>query len=53
MAFGPQNFGVSIGEAEQLAREKLAMVGIHEEFLKRILLSYLVVKCVVWLLLGF
>ena len=32
VAFGPQNFGVSIGEAEQLAREKLAMVGIHEEF---------------------
>ena len=24
VAFGPQNFGVSIGEAEQLAREKLA-----------------------------
>ena len=35
MAFGPQNFGVSIGEAEQLAREKLAMVGIHEEFFEK------------------
>ncbi|WP_288622192.1 energy-coupling factor ABC transporter ATP-binding protein [uncultured Streptococcus sp.] len=32
VAFGPQNFGVSIEEAEQLAREKLAMVGISEEF---------------------
>lgn len=35
VAFGPQNFGVSIEEAEQLAREKLAMVGISEEFLKK------------------
>ena len=35
VAFGPQNFGVSIGEAEQLAREKLAMVGIHEEFFEK------------------
>ena len=35
VAFGPQNFGVSIEEAEQLAREKLAMVGIHEEFVEK------------------
>lgn len=35
VAFGPQNFGVSIEEAEQLAREKLAMVGISEEFFKK------------------
>lgn len=35
VAFGPQNFGVSIGEAEQLAREKLAIVGIHEEFFEK------------------
>ena len=35
VAFGPQNFGVSIEEAEQLAREKLAMVGIHEEFFEK------------------
>lgn len=35
VAFGPQNFGVSIGEAEQLAREKLAMVGIYEEFFEK------------------
>ena len=35
VTFGPQNFGVSIGEAEQLAREKLAMVGIHEEFFEK------------------
>lgn len=35
VAFGPQNFGVSIGEAEQLAREKLAMVGIHEQFFEK------------------
>lgn len=35
VAFGPQNFGVSIGEAEQLAREKLAMVGIHEDFFEK------------------
>ena len=35
VAFGPQNFGVSIEEAEQLAREKLAMVGISEEFFEK------------------
>ncbi|MCO4472580.1 energy-coupling factor ABC transporter ATP-binding protein [Streptococcus infantarius] len=35
VAFGPQNFGVSIEEAERLAREKLAMVGIHEEFFEK------------------
>ncbi|MGT2802229.1 energy-coupling factor transport system ATP-binding protein [Streptococcus henryi] len=32
VAFGPQNFGVSKERAEELAREKLAMVGISEEF---------------------
>lgn len=53
MAFGPQNFGVSIEEAEQLAREKLAMVGIHEEFFEKNPLSCLVVKCAVWLSLVF
>lgn len=31
VAFGPQNFGLSVKEAEQLAREKLALVGIPEE----------------------
>ena len=31
VAFGPQNFGISKEEAEKLAREKLAMVGISEE----------------------
>lgn len=35
VAFGPQNFGVSIEEAEQLASEKLAMVGISEEFFEK------------------
>lgn len=35
VAFGPQNFGVSIEEAEQLAREKLAKVGISEEFFEK------------------
>lgn len=35
VAFGPQNFGVSIEEAEQLARENLAMVGISEEFFEK------------------
>lgn len=30
VAFGPQNFGVSQEEAEALAREKLALVGISE-----------------------
>lgn len=35
VAFAPQNFGVSIEEAEQLAREKLAMVGISEEFFEK------------------
>lgn len=31
VAFGPQNFGVSEEEAERLAREKLALVGISED----------------------
>ena len=35
VSFGPQNFGVSIEEAKQLAREKLAMVGISEEFFEK------------------
>lgn len=35
VAFGSQNFGVSIEEAKQLAREKLAMVGISEEFFEK------------------
>lgn len=35
VAFGPQNFGVSQEEAEALAREKLALVGISEELLDR------------------
>lgn len=35
VAFGPQNFGVSKEEAEQLAREKLTMVGISEELFKK------------------
>ena len=30
VAFGPQNFGVSVEEAEAIAREKLALVGIDE-----------------------
>lgn len=35
VAFGPQNFGVSKTEAEEIAREKLMLVGIAEElFLK-------------------
>ena len=32
VAFGPQNFGVSKEEAEDIARDKLAMVGIGQEF---------------------
>ncbi|WP_293694115.1 energy-coupling factor transporter ATPase [Streptococcus sp. UBA3373] len=32
VAFGPQNFGVSKEEAEDIARDKLAMVGISQEF---------------------
>ena len=35
VAFGPQNFGISITDAEQLAREKLAMVGISEELFEK------------------
>ncbi|KPJ22332.1 energy-coupling factor transporter ATPase [Streptococcus phocae] len=31
VAFGPQNFGVSKEEAEMIAREKLALVGISED----------------------
>lgn len=35
VAFGPQNFGVSLEDAEKLAREKLAMVGIKEELFEK------------------
>lgn len=35
VAFGPQNFGVSEEEAEQIAREKLALVGIDESLFNR------------------
>lgn len=35
VAFGPQNFGVSGKEAETIAREKLALVGIDESIFER------------------
>ena len=35
VAFGPQNFGVSEEDAEQIAREKLVLVGIDESLLNR------------------
>ena len=35
VAFGPQNFGVSEEDAEQIAREKLALVGIDESLFDR------------------
>jgi len=35
VAFGPQNFGVSEEAAEQIAREKLALVGIDESLFDR------------------
>ena len=35
VAFGPQNFGVSREEAETIAREKLALVGIDESIFER------------------
>jgi len=35
VAFGPQNFGVSEEDAEQIAREKLALVGISESLFDR------------------
>lgn len=35
VAFGPQNFGVSQEDAEKLAREKLALVGISEELFEK------------------
>ena len=35
VAFGPQNFGVSGEEAETIAREKLALVGIDEYLFER------------------
>ena len=35
VAFGPQNFGVSVEEAEAIAREKLALVGIGESLFER------------------
>ena len=35
VAFGPQNFGVSVEEAEAIAREKLALVGMDESLFER------------------
>ena len=35
VAFGPQNFGISQEEAEKIAREKLALVGISEDLFER------------------
>ena len=35
VSFGPQNFGVSEEDAEQIAREKLALVGIDESLFNR------------------
>ncbi|CKB09897.1 energy-coupling factor transporter ATPase [Streptococcus pseudopneumoniae] len=35
VAFGPQNFGVSEEDAEQIAREKMALVGIDESLFNR------------------
>lgn len=35
VAFGPQNFGVSEEDAERIAREKLALVGIDESLFDR------------------
>ena len=35
VAFGPQNFGVSEEDAEQIAREKLDLVGIDESLFDR------------------
>ena len=35
VAFGPQNFGVSEEDVEQIAREKLALVGIDESLFDR------------------
>jgi len=35
VAFGPQNFGVSVEGAEAIAREKLALVGIDESLFER------------------
>lgn len=35
VAFGPQNFGVSVEEAEAIASEKLALVGIDESLFER------------------
>ena len=35
VAFGPQNFGISQEEAEKIAREKLALVGISEALFER------------------
>lgn len=35
VAFGPQNFGLAKEEAEAIAREKLAMVGLSEELFNK------------------
>ena len=40
VAFGPQNFGVSEEDAEQIAREKLDLVGLMNHFIIVVRLSY-------------
>lgn len=35
VAFGPQNFGVSVEDAEAIAREKLALVGLDSSLFER------------------
>ena len=40
MAFGPQNFGVSVEETEAIAREKLALVGLMSHSLDVVPLSF-------------
>ena len=35
IAFGPQNFGVSLEEAKQIAKDTLKLVGLDESYLER------------------
>lgn len=44
ISFGPGNMGISGGEVEKRAREAAEFVGLNEDLLEKVLLSFLAVK---------